>query len=155
MSHMGLMPERAFEQVIPKIEAFLKEKKLVSDRMLLRYRMETNGVFLLKLFDTHWLREHRLARWQLVQMPGCCGVCISTDAMVMSDYRRKGLGSFMNEIRCELAKLMGYGRIVCTVQDSNEHQLKILRGNGWSDATPWFRNPKTGNTIVTFHRDLV
>lgn len=86
------------------------------------------------------------AGWSFVEMPGCCGVLISTGAHVIHAYRGKGVGTLLNEYRKRVAKTFGYGLLLCTDILTNDSQQKILDKNGWKQITA-FRNPRTGNTI--------
>lgn len=90
-----------------------------------------------------------IASFTLAQLPGCCGVCVSTAAHVSNSIRGKGLGKYLNNIRIRLAKAFKYGKMICTVIKGNVAQEKILIDNGWK-VTDEFVNPKTGNIIVTY-----
>ena len=152
MSHQGIAPERAFEQVIPQITSFIQEKGLFGHDEELRYRKQ-GDLYILKVYNKRWLTETRIAQWKLVQFPGCCGIVISTEAIVFDRFRRKGLGKLLNTLRCSIAKAMGYGQIVCTEVKTNEPQTKILITNGWQLSST-FTNPKTSHVIQCWHKDL-
>lgn len=93
------------------------------------------------------------ASFKLVQMPGCCGICISTGAFVYEEYRGKGLGTLLNKLRIEMARQMGYGILMCTDVAKNKAQRKILTGNDWQDIL-YFTNPRTKNDIYVSVFDL-
>lgn len=150
MSHSGLSQERAFEKVFTTIQQGLCQASVYNPKLHeVHIRLEDNGYFLVKLFDKHWLREYKVASWQLEPLPGCCGVVISTNAIIESKYRRKGLGLFFNSIRKTLATLMDYGQIICTVNDTNIYEIKILKKNGWKLISS-FTNPKTTHSISIY-----
>jgi len=97
--------------------------------------------------------ETIVAGFSLSQMPGCCGLCVSHDAYVISSLRGRGIGTALNELRIYLARNMGYTCLLCTDVDSNEPQKKILSKNGWK-TNMTFCNKRTGN-IVNLHSALL
>ena len=94
-----------------------------------------------------------VSSWELWQMKNCCGICVSTAVEVNKIYRKSGLGALLNKIRLHIAKLDGYGLMLCTDVLSNEPQQKILTANGW-DCVKQFKNPRTGNDIGIHTVDL-
>lgn len=87
-----------------------------------------------------------IARFCLSDMPGCCGVVVSTGSYISYDYRGKGLGKLLNQMRKEICKAEGYGLLVCTDIAYNIPQQKVLKRNGWKRASS-FINPRTDNHI--------
>lgn len=92
-------------------------------------------------------KERTLACWTLVQLTGCCGVCVSTAAWVDPSYRKKGLGGILNSLRIDLAKTFNYSLLFCTDITSNKPQSKILKANDWTELYK-FVNKNTGNTVA-------
>lgn len=92
------------------------------------------------------LNGERVARFNLEQLPGCCGICISTASYVEPEYRGIGLGLLLNSLRIEMTRQMGYGLLMCTDLENNIPQRKILEKNGWEDIYG-FTNPRTGNVL--------
>jgi len=90
--------------------------------------------------------KQEVARWELVQMKNCCGICVSTAAQVRPAYRNKGIGLVLNQIRIDLARSMGYSLVFCTDVVSNEPQQKILKANGWKRVHT-FLNKGSGNVV--------
>jgi GNAT superfamily N-acetyltransferase len=90
-----------------------------------------------------------VTRFSLIPMPGCCGIIISTGVYVYPDFRGKGLGTLLNNMRIQMAQDLGYGLIICTDVDSNKPQKRILSKNGWN-LVDNFINPRT-NHSVNFH----
>lgn len=88
----------------------------------------------------------QVAGWMLKEMPGCCGMCVSTGAYVMPDFRQRGLGKLLNNLRIAIATELKFGMLFCTDILANEPQQKILANNGWSQIDE-FKNPKTNNVI--------
>ena len=159
MSHANFMSTvDSFEEVIADITLFLQDKGILKSPAKytkgneLRYRIQGN-TFILKLFDKNNLIETRMASWNLQQLPGCCGVCLSTDARVELAFQAKGIGKCLNKARIRMAQLQGYGSIQCTVLSDNKPQLKILVDNGW-ECINTFTNPKTKNKINLFVKNL-
>lgn len=92
-----------------------------------------------------------VACFTLTQLPGCCGVLVSTGAWV--GYTGRGIGTLLNKLRIELAKNMGYGILMCTDLTDNIAQRRILEKNGWKDIYD-FTNPRTGNHIAVSVYDI-
>lgn len=94
-----------------------------------------------------------LAHFHLSQLVWCCGICVSTGAYVYEEYRNKGLGSLLNELRQHIATELGYGLLLCTDKLSNTAQRKVLAKNNWQDVYT-FTNPRTGNELVISVKEL-
>lgn len=88
----------------------------------------------------------RVAFFQLSGMPGCCGVCVSHGASVYSQYRNKGLGTLLQLLRMDIARVNGYTVMLCTDRADNTYQNKILSKNGWPKIYD-FTNKRTDNLI--------
>lgn len=84
--------------------------------------------------------------FRLLQMPGCCGICISTQNFIFDDFRGKGLNNIFNKFRMNVAKYLGYTILLCTDLHDNEPQKKTLVKNGWKDIYS-FINDRTGNLL--------
>lgn len=87
-----------------------------------------------------------IASWDMYYMPGCCGICISTNVRVSGSYRNKGLGKIFNEFRQIQARGMGFSLLFCTDVDHNVNQRKLLKTNGFTDIAN-FTNTRTGNLV--------
>lgn len=147
MSHGNFMTDfNAFKEAMKEPLAINQK---INGSKEMRYRMDASGLYVIKLFDSTYLREYRLASWRLVQLPGCCGILISTDAQIYPNYQKKGWGKIFNKVRQKQATLMGYGQLMCTVDRKNTAQQKILSSNGWVLRST-MTNPKTSNQIDTF-----
>ncbi len=105
------------------------------------------GEYILALIDEERKVAATVAMWQLVEMPGCCGICISTGSMVYPRFRKVGIGKLLNLLRKELATVLGYGLLICTDVITNDPQQKILDQNGWKHISS-FRNPRTQNVVA-------
>ena len=96
--------------------------------------------------DVKGTKTRVAASFELHPMINCCGICVSTKAFVAEGFRRKGLGTLLNNLRIEIARLNGYGLLLCTDVESNEAQRKVLAKNGWKDVHD-FVNPWTQNKV--------
>lgn len=87
-----------------------------------------------------------VAKWEIVQMKNCCGMAVSTRALVEIAFRKLGLGLIMNQIRIDICRKLGYSCLMCTDVENNVPQQKILSANGWRKIHK-FVNRNTGNTV--------
>ena len=94
-----------------------------------------------------------ISKFELAQMLGCCGICISTGTYVHPDFRGKGVNSILNNFRIDIAKDLGYGLLMCTDLKSNTPQMKTLDKNGWKHIHE-FENPRTGNILNVTIKEL-
>lgn len=94
-----------------------------------------------------------VSSFRFAHFPGCCGIVISTAAVVSEKYRHRGIGTILNRMRISIARRMGFGMIICTDLERNAPQRKVLKKNGWRDL--WmFKNPRTGNALAVSAYDL-
>jgi hypothetical protein len=94
-----------------------------------------------------------IASFSLLEMPGCCGICISTKSYVEYNYRGKGVNLLLNNFRIEVARNLGYGILLCTDVKSNTAQLNTLNKNNWKHIHE-FLNPRTGNLLNISIKEL-
>ena len=94
-----------------------------------------------------------ISRFELAQMLGCCGICISTGTYVHPDFRGKGVNSLLNNFRIDIAKHLGYGLLMCTDLKLNTPQMKTLDKNDWKHIHE-FKNPRTGNILNITIKEL-
>lgn len=90
--------------------------------------------------------EKLITKWNMIEMPGCCGILISTGVRVEESFRRKGVNTLVNKYRIEMAKALNYGLLLCTDVDHNKAQIKTLNRNKWNKLFS-FINPKTNNKV--------
>lgn len=112
-----------------------------------------SGMYRLVIGDTTTANHTVVSTWELWQMKNCCGICVSTAVQVKEEFRKKGLGTLLNKIRQHIAKLDGYGLLLCTDVLSNKPQQKVLAANGWT-CVQEFKNPRTNNKIGIHTVDL-
>ena len=103
--------------------------------------------------NKYWLSNGG-SMFTIKQMPGCCGICISTGCWIHHNSRNKGIGTLLNKLRIDLARGLGYGILMCTDVTSNQHQRRILSKNGWKDIYT-FVNPRTNHEVAISVIDLV
>ena len=98
-------------------------------------------------------KDKTISEFKLLQMPGCCGICISTGSYVNPEFRGKGVNIILNNFRIDIAKHLGYGLLMCTDLKSNTPQMKTLDKNGWKHIHE-FKNPRTGNILNVTIKEL-
>lgn len=89
----------------------------------------------------------------LTQMPGCCGMCVSTGAVVRKDLRGNGIGNIMAELRIAVARKLNYSAMICTDVAKNTPQQSILAKFGYERVFS-FVNRRTKNEVLTHMRLL-
>ena len=94
-----------------------------------------------------------ISKFELAQMLGCCGICISTGTYVNPEFRGKGVNIILNNFRIDIATYLGYGLLMCTDLKSNISQMKTLDKNGWKHIHE-FKNPRTGNILNVTIKEL-
>lgn len=88
----------------------------------------------------------QISKFKLVQMTGCCGICVSTGNHISKEYRGKGLNKIFNQFRIDVASHLGYTVLLCTDVHNNQPQKKTLIRNGWKDIYS-FTNKRTDNLV--------
>lgn len=87
-----------------------------------------------------------ISKFSLQQLPGCCGILLSTHSNVETAYRGKGVATRLNAFRKAIAHHQGYATLLCTDVASNVAQKKVLEKNGWREIHS-FINPRTNNEV--------
>lgn len=87
-----------------------------------------------------------LAHFELVAMPGCCGILISTNCWTLYRLVGFGIGQFLHQLRLRIAKDWGYTVLMCTDVATNKPQQHILNKNKW-ELLQQFTNSRTGNKV--------
>lgn len=80
----------------------------------------------------HGSSGKHMASWKINYFPSSDEVVVFHDAYVFADFRRMGIGSLCHEFRLEFAKLSGASLVLCTVNNDNVAEIKILKKFGWS-----------------------
>ena len=87
-----------------------------------------------------------VARFDLSQMVGCCGICISHNSWVNKAYRDLGIGTILNQMRQQIAFQLSNSLMICTDVDTNVAQKRLLEKTNWK-LLDSFVNCRTGNTV--------
>ena len=149
------------------IEKYTKKlKELLSQDIVIQYSvngknknltleelMYVKDTFYGLKFEIIDLQGNLISTFRLLQMVGCCGICISTGTYVCPDFRGKGINIILNNFRIDIAKHLGYGLLMCTDLKSNTPQMKTLDKNGWKHIHE-FKNPRTGNILNITIKEL-
>ena len=99
------------------------------------------------------IESKTISLFKLIQMTGCCGICVSTAVLVYPEYCNKGINTILNNFRIDIAKELGYGILLCTDVSDNTAEVKTLDKNGWKHIYN-FRNPRTSNKINISIKEL-
>lgn len=79
-------------------------------------------------------KDELIASWGLYEFPSCCAFCVSTQALVVEKFRKRGINKLSNEFRQELARAEGYSALVCTDDIANIAERRTLQANGFLDV---------------------
>lgn len=84
----------------------------------------------------------------LTPMSGCCGLIISHNSAVSSQWQRKGIGTLINKFRLAVAKELGYSAVICTdTPDKHIANTGLLAKLGWKPLHS-FTNRRTMNKVT-------
>lgn len=92
----------------------------------------------------------------LQEMPGCCGILVSTDTYVAKSQRGKGIAQLMQQMKEVAARATGYQVLFCTVNISDPEssvQEHILKKTGWKEVA-LFKNLRTKNQVMTYMKEV-
>lgn len=92
-----------------------------------------------------------IAKFGMMPMPGCRGICVFHHAEVEEKLRGIGVGTILLRIRTEVAKIAGYSLLLCTVQEINSVERHLLESTMWQ-RLPSFINKTTGHTIALYNK---
>lgn len=149
------------------IEKYTKKlKELLSQDIVIQYSvngknknltleelMYVKDTFYGLKFEIIDLQGNLISTFRLLQMVGCCGICISTGTYVHPDFRGKGVNIILNNFRIDITKHLEYGLLMCTDLKSNVPQMKTLDKNGWKHIHE-FQNPRTKNILNITIKEL-
>ncbi len=91
--------------------------------------------------------------YEFTTLPGCSQVVVSHGVFIYEECRGKGLSVYGAKERIHSAQEHGYDAMVCTVDMTNEPQLKTLAKTGWIKACE-FKSRKTGHLVGIFTKVL-
>ena len=126
-----------------KILIYLKDKYVDVSYDNLTYIKGNNKTLEFKVLDD---KGEIISTFKLIQMIGCCGICVSTGVYVHNKYQNKGINTILNNFRIDVAKYLDYGLLLCTDVSNNTAEVKTLDKNGWKHIYN-FENPRTKNNI--------
>lgn len=95
----------------------------------------------------------KIAKFGILPMPGCKGICIFHHVEVEPKFRGKGIGKELLKIRQSAAKQAGYSLALATVKSINQIEKQVLYGAGW-DFQQSFTNSRTRNWVDLFSKVL-
>lgn len=94
-----------------------------------------------------------IAKFGMLPMPGCKGLCIFHHVSVEPKFQGKGLGQELLRIRLDAARTAGYSGALATVQRDNGKELQILAKAGWTPLQN-FKNKRTGNDVFLMFKPI-
>ncbi len=95
-----------------------------------------------------------VAKFSLKELPGCCGVLVSFHTHVTERYRGKGINTFLQSIKEDIAGSNGYTLLMATVNIvDNPAEVHVLEKSGWARVDD-FTNSRTGNHIGVFTKKI-
>ena len=141
--------EKILKQPI-KILIYLNNEYVNVNFYNLTYIKNNNKGLEFKVLDNN---NEIISTFKLIQMIGCCGICVSTNTFVTHKYRNKGVNTILNNFRIDIAKELGYGLLLCTDVSNNTAEVKTLDKNGWKHIYN-FENPRTSNKINISIKEL-
>jgi predicted GNAT family acetyltransferase len=90
--------------------------------------------------------------YELNDFPGNKNIVISNNVYIYPWHRNQGRGKDQHLHRLETARKMGYTRIICTVEEGNIYEKRILKANYWKMIGYVFSHESTNAEI--WSRDL-
>lgn len=97
-------------------------------------------------FDLRSGSDH-IASFELALMPGCPNICISYGAWVSNEFRGRGIGTYLHDLRQQIAKYWGCQLMLATDDRDNAHQSKILKRKRWKTLLE-FDNYISGHKVA-------
>jgi GNAT superfamily N-acetyltransferase len=145
----------SMEQAIKATVASMSEKfrQILGSDPIIEVNSYKTGCFILSTFGAGVYKN--VAQFSVVQLPGCCGVVVFFHASVAEDFRQKGLGSLLLEVREEAAIKAGFTIALATILKSNTTERSLLDKSGWeTNAGADFKNVRTKNEVVMLTKRL-
>lgn len=102
--------------------------------------------------DERGIENSLIVSFSFTSMPNCQQTLISYGVIVHYGLEGRGIGSVTHKFKLDFLRALKtvYGQpwfdnVICTVNDENEAELKILRKNGWVELLPATR--KYGSSL--------
>ena len=94
-----------------------------------------------------------IAKFGMLPMPGCKGICIFHHVEVEREFRGNGIGLALLRIRQQAARDAGYSLAMATVKYDNTTERNILGTENWTFEST-FHNKRTSNWVVIYQKNL-
>lgn len=87
--------------------------------------------------------------YTITPMPNQPSIALCTDFTVLPNHRGKGMAKLLKEDQKFELRRLHFTYAICTVQEDNEAQLKVLKATGWSCLST-FLDARTGNVVAMY-----
>lgn len=87
-----------------------------------------------------------IARWNLEEMPSCCGIAIMSEFFINPRDRKPGAGEKISRVIRLIVKRMNYKILLGTDIVTNTYHQKILKNSNFKSLLK-FRNKNSGNRV--------
>ena len=94
-----------------------------------------------------------IASFTFSPLHGCCGVLVSANTYVQTEYRNIGIGRILQPLKEKLAHVFGYSVLLCTEEATNEGQTKVLSSCGW-ECKQEFKNRRTDHNVKIWTKSV-
>ena len=103
--------------------------------------------------DTH-KNKIFIGKFCLIQLPGCCGICVLYHCMIDSDLRGNKFGQYMMKLEKIIAIEKDFTVMICTDVIKNIPQKTILKKFGFTSRFTFQNKKKTKNYVELQSVDL-
>lgn len=94
-----------------------------------------------------------ICSFSLIELPGCCGVLVSFHMYIEEKYRGKGIATFLQEIKEDIARENNYTVLLGTVRSDNPIEIHTLEKSGWKKINS-FKNHRTYNDVEIWTKEI-
>jgi|WetSurMetagenome_2_1015567.scaffolds.fasta_scaffold00759_23 hypothetical protein len=88
--------------------------------------------FLRRMIENPSRQVNAFAEFKLSGFPGNTSFLVSTDQWVSHEYRNRRIGSVLTALKECLATAWGVRYLIATVNNGNDHELKLLANLDWT-----------------------
>jgi len=114
-----------------------------------------NANNVVRTFASFIVKGQKIGKCELHPMPGNCGMLVSTQLSMATNFQRKGFTSVFREHMYDIAKKdLGYSYIIATTIMTNKAELGSSKKAGWETLGEGFINTRTKNEIVILGKKL-
>lgn len=75
-----------------------------------------------------------VGKFSISFLPGCRDVLVFHAVVVDPQWRGRGIGSYLHDVRLRIARAYGAKTVLCTVLSGNSAEKAIIRNAGWRVA---------------------